>query len=109
MDEQQKIGSPKLAAKLRELRGDLTQWDAATKAGVSPGTWQNIERQVTRAQGITLKRISDGFGVPIEELRDLTDDSEIVQRFTDEELQRLAERLAPMIAIELGRLRGPKP
>ena len=108
MNEPTKVGSEKLAAKLKQLRGEMTQEQAAAKAGVSMSTWQNIELQKFRAAPITLRRISEGFGVNIDDLRDLTDDSAVIQRFSDEELQRLAERLAPALALELVRLREPK-
>jgi transcriptional regulator with XRE-family HTH domain len=103
-----KQGSKRLASHLRALRGHLTQQEACVQAGISLATWQNLERGNTRAQPATLRRIAEGFDVEPRELYDLVSDTPIDERFTDEELDRLAERLAPLIARRLARLSGPK-
>ena len=103
-----KPGSTKLAAKLRALRGPLTQQEAAHVAKISFKTWENLERRNTRAQPATLRRIAEGFDIDARELYDLISDTPVDERFTDKELDRLAERLAPLIARRLARLSGPK-
>jgi len=103
-----KPGSTKLAAKLKALRGPLTQAEAAHVAGISFKTWENLERRNTRAQPATLRRIAEGFSVDLRDLYDLVSDTPVDERFTDEELDRLAERLAPLIARRVARLLEPK-
>jgi transcriptional regulator with XRE-family HTH domain len=104
-----KVGSKRLAGQLRTLRGHLTQEEAAGVAGISLQTWQNLERAKTRAQPATLRRIAEGFDVDQRELYDLVSDTPVDERFTDEELDRLAARLAPMISRRLAKLIDPKP
>jgi transcriptional regulator with XRE-family HTH domain len=99
-----KQGSERLAARLRSLRGHLTQQEACVVAGISLATWQNLERGNTRAQPATLRRIAEGFDVDQRELYDLVSDTPVDERFTDAELDRLAERLAPLIARRLAKL-----
>ena len=95
-------GSERLAQRLRSLRGSLSQQQAAAQAGISAGTWQNLERCETRAQPLTLKRIADGFAVEYDELWSyVVENKPVDERFTDAELGRLAVRLAPMIARHL--------
>ena len=97
-------GSERLAKRLRNLRGSLTQEQAAVQADISLSTWQNIERCKTRGQPAILRRISKGFAVSFEDLWDLAAAPQPVdERFTDAELERLAARLAPMIARHLKR------
>ena len=51
---------------------------------------------------MTLRRIADGFAVDYDELWELVAGPRPVdERFTDAELDRLAARLAPMIARHL--------
>ena len=100
----EKPGSERLATRLRNLRGSLTQEEAARQAKISFGTWQNLERCKTRGQPMTLRRIADGFGVDYNELWEMVAGPQPVdERFTDAELERLAARLAPMIARHLKR------
>lgn len=94
-------GSERLAARLRALRGALTQDQAAARAGISGNTWQNLERAVTRANPSTVQRIAAGFEIDYEELWGYVVDLPLHERFTDEELDRLAARLAPLIADRL--------
>jgi len=99
-----KPGSERLAQRLRNLRGSLTQEQAAVQADISLSTWQNIERRKTRGQPAILRRISKGFAVSFDELWELAGTTQPVdERFTDAELERLAARLAPMIARHLKR------
>lgn len=100
-----KPGSERLAQRLRNLRGSLTQEQAAIQADMSLSTWQNYERCKSRAQPALLRRISKGFGVSFDELWELatTSPQPVDERFTDAELERLAARLAPMIARHLKR------
>ena len=94
-------GSAKLGAKLIELRQGLTQEQAAVKAGISLGTWQNIERAKSGGFPSTLRKIEQAFGLKERELASYRDDRPLVDRYTDAELLRLAKRLAPLIAQEL--------
>jgi transcriptional regulator with XRE-family HTH domain len=95
-------GSKKLAERLRAMREGLTQQQAAMQAGVNLRTWQNLEHAKTRAQPVTVQRIAEGFAVSFDDLWNLVvDQRPLEERFTDEELNRLASRLAPMIAIHL--------
>lgn len=96
-------GSARLAAHLKSLRGGLTQAEAGARAGVSPNTWQNLERAKFRPQPSTLRRIADGFNVSYEDLWSYFEDRPLAERFTDAELDRLARRLAPMLAEYLKR------
>lgn len=103
--QEAKTGSKLLADKLRELRGPLSQPEAAIRSGVSPKTWQNIENQmVDHPWPSTLRKIADAFGVDADELWALQDARPLVERFSDEELDRLAARLAPLLALHLRRL-----
>ena len=106
--DQTKTGSERLATKLRSLRGGITQADAAQRAGISEATWQNLERAVTRGQPSTLRRIADGFGMTFEELWSYVENRPLAERFTPEELDKLAKRLAPLIAVGINR-RNSKP
>lgn len=100
-------GSKLLADKLRELRGPLSQAEAAIKAGISLRTWQNIERQlVDHPWPATLRKIASAFDTDPDELWALQDARPLVERFSDEELDRLASRLAPLLAHHLKRLDG---
>lgn len=100
----ERTGSERLAERLRSLRGSLSQQQAAEQAGISHGTWQNLERAITRAQPLTLKRIANGFAVDYDELWSyVVENKPVDERFTDAELERLAARLAPMIARHLRR------
>ena len=99
-----RTGSERLATKLRSLRGGLTQADAAQRAGISEATWQNLERSMTRGQPATLRRIADGFGMTFEELWSYVEDRPLAERFTAAELDELAKRLAPLLAVEIRRL-----
>ena len=101
-----KPGSKKLAERLRALRAGLTQGQAAAQAGIAVRTWQKLEYAEHRAQPMTLQRIAQGFAVSFDDLWDLVvDQRPLEERFTDEELNRLAVRLAPLIAEHLDRLR----
>lgn len=101
MRKQTPVGSERLAARLKQLRGGLTQSQAGERAGISGNTWQNLERGMVRPQPITLQRIATGFGIEYSELWSYVDDQPLVERFSDEELDRLALRLAPLIAQHL--------
>ena len=105
MDESpEKPGSERLAQRLRSLRGSLSQQQAARQAKISTGTWQNLERCTHRAQPLTLMRIAEGFAVEYDELWSyVVENKPVDERFTDAELERLAARLAPMIARHLKR------
>jgi transcriptional regulator with XRE-family HTH domain len=92
-----------LANRLRSLRGGLTQTEAALRCGINSGTWQNLERAVGRPQPATVRRIAQGFSEPFDALWAYVEDTPLEERFTDEELDRLARRLAPMIAQYLQR------
>jgi len=95
-------GSKKLAERLRAMRAGLTQQQAAMQADVNLRTWQNLEHAKTRAQPVTVQRIAKGFAVDFDDLWGLVvDQRPLEERFTDEELNRLAARLAPMIAAHL--------
>ena len=101
----QKPGSTKLARKLRELRGAMTQAEAAAYCKLNLKTWENLERaNVEDPKPKTLKAIANAFEMPYEELWSYVDDTELVDRFTDEEIQRLAAALAPLVARQLRRL-----
>ena len=91
-------GSQRLAARLKTLRGGLSQQDSAYRAGINASTWQNLELCKTRAQPVTLQRIAEGFGIDFDELWGYVDDRPLDERFTDDEIERLAARLAPLIA-----------
>mgnify|MGYP000750583080 CR=1 FL=1 len=95
------IGSERLATRLKALRGALTQEQAAARAGISGNTWQNLERAVTRANPSTVQRIAQGFDLDYDELWSYVVDTPLHERFTDEELDRLAARLAPLLAARL--------
>jgi len=101
MRKQEKVGSNRLAARLKQLRGGLTQNQAAERATISGATWQHLERALVRPQPITLQRIATGFGIDYIELWSYVDDRTLSERFSDEELDRLALRLAPLIAQHL--------
>jgi len=101
MRKQKPMGSDRLAARLKQLRGGLTQFQAGERAGIAGTTWQNLERSMVKPQPITLQRIANGFGIEYAELWSYVDDQPLVERFTDEELDRLAMRLAPLIAQHL--------
>jgi transcriptional regulator with XRE-family HTH domain len=101
MRNQKRVGSDRLAARLKQLRGGLTQQQAGERAGINGNTWQNLERSMVKPQPITLQRIANGFGVEYAELWSYVDDQPLVERFSDEELDRLAMRLAPLIAQHL--------
>jgi transcriptional regulator with XRE-family HTH domain len=101
MRKQKPAGSDRLAARLKQLRGGLTQQQAGERAGINGNTWQNLERSMVKPQPITLQRIANGFGVEYAELWSYVDDQPLVERFSDEELDRLAMRLAPLIAQHL--------
>ena len=49
------------------------------------------------------RRIAQGFSEPFDALWAYVEDTPLEERFTDEELDRLARRLAPMIAQYLQR------
>ena len=68
------------------------------RAGISHGTWQNLERCIGRPQPATVRRIAEGFGETFDELWSYVEDTPLVERFSDEELDRLARRLAPLLA-----------
>jgi transcriptional regulator with XRE-family HTH domain len=59
-----------LALKLRVLRAQegLTLIDAAEKLGVGRDTLSSIERGHQHPRFPTLKRIAEGYGVPVEDL-----------------------------------------
>lgn len=59
-----------LARTLRVLRAErgLTQEQAATLIGVTSETLSDLERGKRRAYAPTLRKIADGYGVPVEEL-----------------------------------------
>jgi transcriptional regulator with XRE-family HTH domain len=101
MRKQKPAGSDRLAARLKQLRGGLTQQQAGERAGINGNTWQNLERSMVKPQPITLQRIANGFGVEYAELWSYVDDQPLVERFSDEEIDRLAMRLAPLIAQHL--------
>lgn len=98
------------AARLRSLRGGLTQDEAASRAGVNPATWQNAELAKNRPWPKTLRAISVAFGgkdheALYDELHELAHGRpEPFQRLTDEEVDRFARRLAPFLAEALDQL-----
>jgi len=94
-------GSERLAERLKSLRGALTQDQAAARADISENTWMNLELAHTRAQPRTIQRIARGFEVDYDELWSYVVDTPLHERFSDEELDRLAARLAPLIADRL--------
>lgn len=98
--------NPKLAAAVKRLRGALTQEQAAVRSGVSVKTWSSIERG-QEPKKFTLVKIAREFDVDVEDLWQLTDDTPLVERFSDEELDRLAMRLAPLVADEVARRLRP--
>jgi transcriptional regulator with XRE-family HTH domain len=105
-EKPENTGSAKLAERLRAMRAGLTQQQAAMQADVNLRTWQNLEHAKTRAQPVTVQRIAKGFAVSFDDLWALVvDQRPLEERFTDEELNRLAARLAPMIAAHLDRQR----
>jgi transcriptional regulator with XRE-family HTH domain len=105
-EKPENTGSTKLAERLRAMRAGLTQQQAAMQADVNLRTWQNLEHAKTRAQPVTVQRIAKGFAVSFDDLWALVvDQRPLEERFTDEELNRLAARLAPMIAQHLDRQR----
>jgi transcriptional regulator with XRE-family HTH domain len=63
-----------LARKLRIIRVEhgLTQRQAANQAGVTPATISELERGVRRPHDITLSKLAKGYGVPIEDLLELS-------------------------------------
>jgi len=93
-----------LGRRIRALRGNLTQIEAAERADISSATWQHLELAKHRANSRTLKRISRAFGGSDweslwKELMELsTPTVPLEERFTNEELDRLAVRLAPFLA-----------
>ena len=98
-------GSKLLADKLRELRGSITQPEAAIRAGISFRSWQKLENQETaQPKATTLRKIADAFGADPDELWSYADPRPLVERFSDEEIDRLAARLAPLLALHLKRL-----
>lgn len=91
-----------IGRKLRELRGGLTQKEADARAGLSDNTWQRIELGVTTRPSMkTKKRISAAFGIDYDELNSYVEAVPNVERMTNEELDRLAQRLAPFLADRL--------
>ena len=98
------------ADKLKSLRGALSQEEAAHRAGISRATWQNAELQVRRPWTKNLRSIAKAFGGKNweelhEELFRLSHGMpEPITRLSDEELDRLATRLAPILAEEMNRL-----
>ena len=103
MAQDKSKGSARLATRLKSLRGGLTQAQAASRSKISEATWQNLERAVVRPQPITVQRIADGFSMSFDDLWSYVDDTPPSERFTDAELDRLAARIAPLIAAELRR------
>ena len=88
-----------IGRRLKELRGGLTQAEAAQRAGITKAAWQLIETGKTQhPSSKTLKGIAQAFGVDFDELYGYVDRLPTVERFTDEELDRLAVRLAPFVA-----------
>ena len=88
-----------IGRRLRELRGGLTQAQAAERAGITKAAWQLIETGKTQnPSSRTLKGIAKAFGVSFDSLYAYVDRLPSVERFTDEELDRLAVRLAPFVA-----------
>jgi transcriptional regulator with XRE-family HTH domain len=59
-----------LATKLRVLRAErrLTLRQVEELTGVDKGTISQIERGARHPQGVTLSKLAEGYGVPLEEL-----------------------------------------
>ena len=98
----------RLAKRVRSLRGLHTQREAAEIAEISQATFQNIELGKNKSpHQLTLKRIARGFGgSDWEKLwRELMEYAHPVapldERLTNQELDRLSRRLAPVLAKEL--------
>lgn len=102
---EQRQGSARLGRRLRELRGPRTQAQAAVFAGVDLRTWQKLEiGEVQHPKGTTLRKIAEAFEIDLNDLWNLLDTTPLAERFSDEELDRLAARLAPLLALHLRRL-----
>lgn len=52
--------------RLRRLRGELSQREAAQALGIPTTTLSSLEQQETVPRGPMLQRLADHFGVPIE-------------------------------------------
>ena len=91
------------------MRGALSQDEAAARARISRATWQNAELQLRRPWSKNLRSIAVAFGGKNweelhQELFQLSHGMpEPITRLSDEELDRLATRLAPILAEELDR------
>jgi transcriptional regulator with XRE-family HTH domain len=77
-----------LAEKLRVLRArrGLTLAEAAKRAGITPDTLSELERDKRHAYTPTLAKIAKGYGVPVEEL--LGEAVPLAQRLSDIEASR---------------------
>ncbi|MEI6446490.1 MAG: helix-turn-helix transcriptional regulator [Actinomycetes bacterium] len=94
-----------IGRRLKQLRGGLTQKEAAARVGLHYSTWQKIELGVTaRPEAKNIRAIATGFGVDYDELWSYVDRLPAPERFTDEELDRLAIRLAPLLADRLNEI-----
>lgn len=88
-----------IGRRLKDLRGGLTQAEAAERAGITKAAWQLIETGKTQhPSSKTLKGIAQAFSVDFDDLYAYVDRLPSAERFTDEELDRLAVRLAPFVA-----------
>lgn len=94
--------STPIGRKLRDLRGALTQAQAAERAGITKEAWQLIESGKTKTPAPkTLQGIARAFNEDPDVLANFVYLMPEAQRFTDEELDRLAVRLAPLLAERL--------
>jgi transcriptional regulator with XRE-family HTH domain len=94
--------STPISKRLRALRGGLTQHEAEARAGLSSNSWQRIELGTTkRPTPKTIRKIAEAFNVDFDELWSYVDVLPTIERFTDEELDRLARRLAPFLGDQI--------
>lgn len=92
---------------LKALRGTMTQKQAALNAGISHSTWQKIELGLTtRPDPANLKKIADAFDADYQQLLNMVHTPVNFNQITDEEIDRLAARIAPVIAERVARLLG---
>lgn len=92
---------------LKAMRGTMTQKQAALNAGIAHSTWQKIELGLTQTPDpANLKKIADAFDVDYQQLLDYVQSPVDLNRITDEEIDRLAARLAPVIAERVAKLLG---
>ena len=86
-------------------RANLTVGELALIAGCSDRNVRNLESGKQRPNPTTVRSLADALGVTVENLtRSLTRPG-LDDMFSEAELKRLAQLLAPLIAAELDRLR----